>query len=243
MVAAPSLLSGGSGERRLVFPTHAATPSALRRPGQIGPGQIGSSAIVLLVAAAALAAVALPIVFLRETDRVPGPTPAPVVKAVAGEIRTVPQLSPEAKNELIAELAGVLEALYGQAFLGLPPQPTLPPSPQTTPATRVDAFFTGSARDALRRNPEVFLPVETVRVGMGRVTFEGIATLEASQPHQALLEVDFEAVGRPRSPAAPDVRLRQTGSLLLVAMPYGWRVGSFDLDFSSRPIPSPSPEP
>ncbi len=198
--------------------------------------------IAVLLTAAALAVVAVPLVLLRE-DTQPQQTVTPGVIADAKEIRTVPQLDRTLKKALIAQLGDVLETLYERAFIteGLP-EPTDDPRPVPSPATRVDSFFTGRARAALQSDPEVFSTVEALRVTSGRVAFAGIATLEGRRPLQALLEIDFQAVGQPRSLVGPEVRIRQKGTLLLVAMPEGWRVGSFDVDFSLRPVVSPTPE-
>ena len=85
----------------------------------------------------------------------------------------------------------------------------------------------------------VFRRVDDVRLTSGRLTFGGVVTLEGSRPVQAYLEVVFDAEGRSEG-VARDVRIRQEGSLLMLATSEGWRVDGFDLRFASRPV-TPSP--
>ena len=196
---------------------------------------------IVLAVAAVMAAIVVPIVLVGpEPDREPAETPAPRVEVAAGQIRTVPELPGERKNALVGELGEALEELYARAFVVPGPEATAPPSPQPTPATRVDGFFTSKARAALRKDPDVFRAVDAVRVSGGKLSFGGIVTLEGSRPVQALLQIGFDAEGRPSGRATPTVHLRQEGRLLLVSTSNGWRVDGFELRFSSRPV-EPSP--
>lgn len=194
----------------------------------------------LLFIAAVLAAIVVPIVFL-DRDDLPGaePTPSPGVVAAPGEIRTIPQLDPDTKQNLVAGLQRALIELYGRAFL-IEERDDDTESPEPTPATRVDDLFTENARAALRKDPNVFRLIEDLDVGSGRVNFGGVVTLEDSRPVHAALEVEFLADALPTGRTAPIVRLRQLGTLLLVARPEGWRVAAFDVAFSTRPQTSPS---
>lgn len=197
----------------------------------------------LLLIAAVLAVVVVPIVLLdSDEQRDAEPTPTPGVVAAAGEIRTIPQLDADTKSNVVAGLARALVELYGRAFVTDERDDDTPESPEPTPATRVDDLFTEKARDALRRDPNVFRLVEDLDVGSGRVTFGGVVTLEGSKPIHAALEIEFVADALPTGRTAPAVRLRQLGTLLLVARPDGWRVAAFDVAFSTRPQTSPSPE-
>ncbi len=194
---------------------------------------------ILLLVAALLAVIVVPIVLLDDQDDAfPGQTPTPGVVAAAGEIRTIPQLSPDDKRVLVGGLKRALVDLYGRAFVVEEP---VAEAPEPTPVTPVDDLFTENARIALHEDPNVFRLVEDLAVGSGRVTFAGVVTLEDERPVHAALEVEFIADALPTGRTAPVVRLRQIGSLLLVARPEGWRVAGYDLAFSTRPQPSPSP--
>jgi len=196
----------------------------------------------LLIIAAVLAAIVVPIVLLdRDGLPRPEPTPSPAVVAAPQEIRTIPQLDPDTKQNLIAGLQRALVELYGRAF-DIHEREDGTPSPEPSPATRVDDLFTEKARAALRKDPNVFRLVEDLDVGSGRVNFGGVVTLEDSRPVHAALEIEFVADALPTGRAAPIVRLRQLGTLLLVARPEGWRVAAFDVAFSTRPQTSPSAE-
>ncbi|HYZ91500.1 MAG TPA: hypothetical protein VFA34_03790 [Actinomycetota bacterium] len=195
---------------------------------------------MILVVAAVLAVVVIPLVWIgRESGKGRGTVAPGRVEAVPGEIRTIPQLSAERKSELIEQLKGALRELYGRAFLREGDPPTIPPSPQPSPATRVDDLFTANAQAALRKDPEVFRP-GPVRAKEGRVTFAGVVTLEKWKPVQALLDVEFIAGGSPTGNVTADLRLQQKGTLLLTATKAGWRVAGFGLAFSSALV-SPSP--
>jgi hypothetical protein len=196
----------------------------------------------LLFIAAVLAVIVVPIVFLdRDDDPLSEPTPTPSVVAAPREIRTIPQLDADAKQDLIAGLQRALVELYGRAF-DINEREDDTPSPEPSPATRVDDLFTENARAALRRDPNVFRLIEDLDVGSGRVNFSGVVTLEDSKPVHAALEIEFVADALPTGRTAPVVRLRQLGTLILVARPEGWRVAAFDVAFSTRPQTSPSPK-
>lgn len=196
--------------------------------------------VMLLAVAALVGAVAIPVALLRDDGAAPTPSPATGAARVsvsAGEVRTIPQLSPADKNALIGALSGALRELYERAFLSGP----FDPEPEQTPAplTPVDDLFTDAARTALRKDPGVFRVTEPLEVGDATVTFAGAVTLQDGTPAHALLEVEFLADATSRLDARQVVRLRQVGSLLLVSRPAGWRVASFDLAFSTRPQPTP----
>lgn len=193
---------------------------------------------LLFFIAAVLAAIVVPIVFLDRDDEPSQPTPSPAVVAAPREIRTIPQLDPDTKRNLIAGLQRALIDLYGRAF-NISERDDDEESPEPSPATRVDDLFTDKARAALRKDPNVFRLVEDLDVGSGRVTFSGVVTLENSRPVHAALEVEFLADALPTGRTAPLVRLRQLGTLLLVARPEGWRVAAFDVAFSTRPQTPP----
>lgn len=196
----------------------------------------------LLLIAAVLAVIVVPIVILdRDDEPLSQPTPSPGVVAAPREVRTIPQLDPDTKQNLIAGLQRALVELYGRAF-HIDEREDDTRSPEPSPATRVDDLFTERARAALRKDPNVFRLVEDLDVGSGRVSFGGVVTLEDSRPVHAALEIEFVADALPTGRTAPVVRLRQLGTLLLVARPEGWRVAAFDVDFSTRPQTSPSPE-
>lgn len=191
---------------------------------------------ILLVAVV----LAVAFVFLRRDDAPStSPSPTPGLVAVAGEIRTIPALDPDTKSNVIAGLGHALSDLYSRAFLET--YVVEPDTPEPTPATHVDDVFTDRARAALRADPDVFRIVEDLDVRSGRVSFGGVVTLEKSQPVHAALEVEFLAEAVPLGRRTQVVRLRQIGSLLLVARTEGWRVAAFDLTFSTRPQPSPTP--
>lgn len=197
-----------------------------------------------LAFAALLAVVVVPIVLLKdEAAQAPEPTPFTGVVAVAKELRAVPELPPERRDQLVRELTRLLGRLYTRAFAAPEPAATPPPSPQPTPSTPVDGFFTDRALKALRSDPEVFKPIETLQLGSGRVEFGGIVTVAEAEPREVLLEVDFRAEGLPEGRTSPEVRLHQRGTLYLVTTSKGWRVDGFDLDFASRPEPTPTPLP
>lgn len=201
----------------------------------------GSWGIFVLAVAALLAVVVVPIVLLRDELReAPEPTPAAVVEAVAKELQVVPELPPERREQLVEELRRLVARLYTQAFASPAPTPSPAASPKPTPSTPVDEFFTERALGALRSDPDVFKPIETLRLGSGRVEFGGIATVEGTEPREVLLEVDFKAETLPEGRTSPEVRLHQRGTLYLVATSRGWRVDGFDLDFVSRPEPTPT---
>jgi hypothetical protein len=204
----------------------------------------GSRAGVWLFVAAVVAAIVVPVVILeRETPEAPQTTPIAGIQAIAGEVRTVPQLPRQRKKQLVTQLSGVLATLYERAFLGSGPTPTAPPSPEPTPATPVDALFTARAREALRAHPDLFRPAPGAHIEEGQVAFSGIATLDGSTPLQALLEVTFKAMGTFEGRTSPIVAMRQQGTLLLLAGPNGWRVDGFDLKFHMEPAqPTPTPE-
>lgn len=202
----------------------------------------GSWAILALAVAALLAVVVVPIVLLRdEVSPEPEPTPAGKVVIVAKELHVVPDLPPERRDRLVQELRRLLVDLYTRAFSGRTPIATPPPSPEPTPSTTVDDLFTERALQALRSNPDVFRPIETVQLGSARVEFGGVATIEGSEPREVLLEVDFRADGLPEGRTSPEVRMHQRGKLYLVATSRGWQVDGFDLTFDSRPEPTPTP--
>jgi hypothetical protein len=197
---------------------------------------------LVLIAAAALAVIAVPVaLFDREGAEEGQATPTPSFKAVAKEIRTIPQLDPRRKDELIQGLAGTLERLYSSAFVQAEKPREMPPSPQPTPATNVDEFFTSKARSALRKHPDVFRTVGSVHVTNGQVAFGGLVTIEGSKPVQAFLEVSFAGTGSPAGSASPRVKISQKGTLLLTGTSDGWRVAGFNLKLGSETIePSPT---
>jgi hypothetical protein len=61
---------------------------------------------------------------------------------------------------------------------------------------------------------------------------------------QALLEVSFAGTGSPEGSDSPQVKMRQTGTLLLTGTSRGWRVAGFNLNFGSESIePTPTESP
>jgi hypothetical protein len=205
----------------------------------------GSHVPLIFIVAAVLAVIAVPVALVNRRPVHEGPaTPTPGFDVVAREIRTIPQLAPGKKSALVRGLAGTLEHLYTTAFV--PPRVDVdtPPSPEPTPATNVDALFTSKARGELRKHPDVFRTVDAVRVTSGQVTFGGIVTIERSKPVQALLEVSFAGTGSPEGSDSPQVKMRQTGTLLLTGTSRGWRVAGFNLNFGSESIePTPTESP
>ncbi len=195
-----------------------------------------------LAVAAVLAVFVVPLVLVRSnTDRRPEAGPDLAISVVTGQIRTIPLLPAEHKNRLVEEIKAALQVLYARAFLEAGAAATPPPSPEPTPATRVDDLFTAKAREALRKDPGVFR-AGPVRASEGRLEIEGVITLENSEPVQALLHVDFVGSASPRG-GGSGLRISQSGTLLLGATPDGWRVAGFGLRFESEPAtPSPTPE-
>jgi hypothetical protein len=200
-----------------------------------------SHVTLVLIVAAVLGVIAVPVALVnrRPVHQAFPSTPAPGFKAVAHGIRTIPQLDSGKKRNLVGGIAQALERLYAAAFVDA--QKETPASPEPTPATNVDAFFTSKARAALREHPEVFRTVDSVRVKSGQVTFGGIVTLEESKPVQAFLEVSFAGTGTPEGTRSPRVKMKQTGTLLLTGTSAGWRVAGFNLRFGSESLePSPT---
>jgi hypothetical protein len=197
-----------------------------------------SEVLFVLAVAAVLAVVVLFVLIGRETQGPDSQEPGRV-EAVPGEIRTIPRLEPTRKQQLIEQLEGALAELYGRAFFHEGAAPTAPPSPLPSPSTRVDDLFTEKARAALRKDPDVFSP-GPVRAKEGRVSFDGVVTLDGTRPLQALLQIEFIASGSPTGNVSSDLRLEQKGTLLLSATKAGWRVAGFGLTFSSA-LASPSP--
>ena len=196
-----------------------------------------------LILAAVVAVIVVPIILVRSnSDRSAGPEHDNGVDVVTGQIRTIPQLSAERKSEVVEQLKAVLQNLYERAFLEGGTAATAPPSPEPTPATRVDDLFTANARKALHKDPDVFR-LAGAAASEGKLSVEGVITLEESKPVQALLQVDFVGTGDPRG--GKTLRISQKGTLLLSATPDGWRVAGFGLRFESElatPSPSPTPE-
>lgn len=224
----------------LVCPSHAATHQTYL----MARARTSSRVPLVLIVAAALAVVVVPIALIDRDSGVQTPaTPTPGFKAVAKQIRTIPQINARKKNDLVRGLAQVLERLYSNAFVQAEQPRETPPSPQPTPATNVDAFFTSKARAALRKDPDVFRTVGSVHVTNGQVAFGGIVTLESSQPVQAFLDVNFAGTGSPAGADSPRVKITQEGTLLLNATSKGWRVAGFDLKLGSETIePTPTAE-
>jgi hypothetical protein len=173
------------------------------------------------------------------------------VKAVAGEIRTLPE-SPDAVRKRISDdLAGLLGDAYARAFL--PPivvsTSPRPKTPAPTARPPLGDLFTDEARATLP--PDTFAPGENVSVTRGTVRFTGVATVEGDAPGSALVSVDFEAAGLLR-PAPGDplgmrrrpVRLKQTGQLLCLRTEAGWRIAGYDVRLTvERQVVPPSETP
>lgn len=204
------------------------------------PARRGRLPLPLIVAAVA-AVIVVPLVLVRsESERDPETVDDERIEVVAGQIRTIPQLSSEHKGRVVEELKAALRDLYARAFLEEGAAATAPPSPEPTPATRVDDLFTARAREALHKDPDVFRAGATA-ASEGRLSVEGVITLEDSKPVQALLHVDFVGSGEPRGGSR--LRIKQSGTLLLGATPDGWRVAGFGLRLESGLVtPSPTPE-
>lgn len=178
----------------------------------------------------------------------PRPTPVPVILVLPGELRTVPAAPDPVVARLRDEVAAFLSDLYSRGFLPPlpPPRPPPPkkdaspaPTPTAIPRPPVGELFTDAARAALP--PEVFSVEAGATVGHGTLSFAGFGVVEGDTPTSALLSVDLGASGRvivgdavhtPRAERA--LRVRQTGQLLLVRTPAGWRVAGFELSLAGR---------
>lgn len=189
----------------------------------------------------------------------PRPTPVPHIRIAAGELRTVPEGSADARGEIVSELEAFFVDLYERAFLPPLPAPTPapkdPPSPAPTPIPRPSAaeLFTAEAAAALADSEDVYGTGPRETVFRGEVTFDGIATVPGEQATDILLEVSFDGRGRieiePPDPEEGelgryhDLRLHQTAQLRLSRSPEGWRISGFDVELRVEELVPPSPGP
>jgi hypothetical protein len=192
---------------------------------------------VVLTAAAALAVVIVPLFALK-----PGPpsaSRAASVTASAGTFSTVPRLSTAQRRELAAGLESFLASLYQRAFTDTHTSAVASPAASPDPIAGVGQLFSPRALDALHAHPDVFVPPDGVRVYDGRVSFDGVATVDSARQTEAFLDITF--LGKAQIRGAP-VELVQKGSMLLVHTPGGWQVAGFDLTMNAESVhPSPRP--
>jgi len=189
---------------------------------------------VLIAALIAFSVVAIPVFLLRpQASQTVRP---PEVKVLPGAVGTVPATTLSARRALVGDVAGFLKTLYERAFL---PPSGVASSPTPAPASRIEAMFTPRARDALRRQRDVFAPGDDVVVAGGRVRFDGVITLDGDRTVQALIRVDFAASGSARQ---TPVALAQKGDLLVVQTPAGWQIAGFNLKLNAVSVP-PTPSP
>ena len=192
---------------------------------------------VALTTAIALAAIAVPILWLRPRENTR--PPPPVITVVSGPVDVIPARGPGTRRALVAELRTFVKELYQRAFTSPDGRSSPSPSP-ASPTYRIDDLFTAPARPSLRAHPEVFDPGPDVRIARGVVRMNGLANIAlGGEVGDAFLNVAFDAHG---SSKGWPVTLRQTGTLLLVRIPGGWRVSGFDLRLRQAGVtPSPSP--
>jgi hypothetical protein len=155
-------------------------------------------------------------------------------------MRTVPDVSRDARGEAAREIADAIERVYTAAFTR--PADASAASPSPGPARRVRELFTTGAVAALKKSPDVF-DLGPLVVTSGTANFSGVITYADKEPKDALIDVDFVGRATPIEGTEPAVRVHQRGTLGLRRTSDGWLVRSFDLRLATRPEPSPSPSP
>lgn len=160
------------------------------------------------------------------------------VHVEAGDLRTMPAVPDAALARLRADLGTWLADLYARGFL--PPiavRSSATPRPTPRPRPPVADLFTQEARATLEASRDAFAPGDGATVRAAVVRYGGVATIEDGRPTTALLSVELEANGRLDQSR---MRLKQSGQLLCVLTPDGWRVAGFDLQLTSERLESPS---
>jgi hypothetical protein len=179
----------------------------------------------------------------------PTPTPVPAIHAVAGELRGVPDMPDDLRRRTQTGLDGLLTQLYERTFLGKGTQPVASPvktarglaAPGAVMAVAPADLLTQGAQAAFGGAQDAFSPGPGVTVSLGAVRYSGVATVEGGDATTALVKVDLDASGSLRPPAgdplgprARRVRLKQTGTLLCVKTPSGWRIGGWDVQLTAE---------
>jgi hypothetical protein len=196
-----------------------------------------SLVVVIVVTAVAIGAA----VYLGKRDlTVPAPSPvASGISAHAKDLRTVPDVSRDARRATAREIAYAVERVYTAAFTR--PIAAQSSSPPPGSARRVRDLFTTGAIAALKKSTDVF-DLGPLVVTAGTANFSGVVTYGGKDTAKdALIEIDFVGRATPAGATEPAVRVHQRGTLGLRRNADGWLVRSFDLRLATRPEPTPKP--